>query len=83
MDNDYEVYETLSKMLDKHVAREEAENSVAAGEPESAISDLLDAAYSVGALSQDVVDYIESVYTGGPVIEMLAALRMLEEQRHH
>lgn len=82
MIQDKEVYERLDSMLPGKVPRWLSESAIDAGEPESAISDLLDAAYSVGALSQDVIDYIESVYTDGPVIDMLEALQMIDEQRH-
>jgi len=80
MIDDFEVYQCVSELLSDSVDREGAELSVESGEPESAISGLLDEAYTSDALSQEVIDYVQSIYTDGPVIEMLDALRMFENQ---
>lgn len=78
--NDEQVYNRLLRMLPDSVPRGLSDSAFEAGEHESAISGLLDEAYSVGALTQKIIDYVESVYTDGPVVEMLEALRMFEEK---
>ncbi|MCQ9353447.1 hypothetical protein NQ015_07705 [Corynebacterium sp. 153RC1] len=78
MQDDVNVYKSLDLMLPAQVPRELSESALRAGEPESAISGLLDEAFGVGALTQEVIDFVESVYSDGPVIEMLEALKQLQ-----
>lgn len=80
MKDEYEVYGALDRMLPGSVSRGIAESAVNAGEPESGIADLLDEAYGDGFLTDEIITFIRSELDGGPAIEVLDGLAMLEAQ---
>lgn len=80
--DDYEFYEQVAAMLDPSVDKSMSAGDVAGGEPESAVSTLLDEAYCEGKLTPEIVSLVERRYTSGPVAEMLVALRMADESKN-
>ena len=75
--DDVAVYRVVSSMIPESVDREDAEMSIACGEPESAIAGLLDEAFVEKALSVQVLDYVDSLFESGQVADMSKALRSL------
>lgn len=78
MSREVEIYQQVKSMVAPSVDTDPSQGTLEAGEPEFATAGLLDEAYSAGALTREIIDYVESIYTDGPVIEMLEALRMFE-----
>ncbi|QPK78274.1 hypothetical protein G7Y31_06700 [Corynebacterium lizhenjunii] len=77
---DEEVYRRLDAMLPPGVERWGAQANFEAGEPECAITALMDAAFVAGGLPVEALRLIRSNYDGGPVIEILEALVALEDR---
>lgn len=76
MDEDVEAYKALIKMLPSTIDTSLAESALHAGEAESAISDLLEEAYSKHCLTDNIIEFIESRYDSGPASEVLNGLKM-------
>lgn len=71
------LYRFLDRELPSEVNRFGAEQNLAAGEQDYAITSLLDSAYAAGKLTNELLDLVEAKCGGGPVEEMVVALRML------
>ncbi|KAB1554259.1 hypothetical protein F7232_04670 [Corynebacterium sp. 319] len=70
----YQEYEWLDAVLPPSVYRDVAEQDYAAGEPESAIANLLEDALEEGAVTPEIVQRLKREYSSdpfiGPVIEI-------------
>ncbi|KAB3522770.1 hypothetical protein GC425_04675 [Corynebacterium sp. zg254] len=68
METDYEVYEWLDRVLPPHVYREMAQQAYDAGEPDSAVADLLEEAVEAGALPPEILQRLKLEYPEDPVV---------------
>ncbi|AKK11695.1 hypothetical protein [Corynebacterium uterequi] len=80
--DDDEIFLRMKSLAHPSVDIAGALSNFDAGEPEHATAFLLDDAYLVGKLTPEMIALAESNYDSGPVIEMLEALRMLDEQKN-
>ncbi|MCQ9343549.1 hypothetical protein [Corynebacterium kozikiae] len=77
MPDNEENYRQLDKLISPSVSRVFAEEDLQAGETEEAIATLLDEAFTAGRLTDKAIELAESRYDGGPVDEMLEAIKTI------
>lgn len=75
--SDSEIYCKMCNIVDSSVDLTGANANFEAGEPEFAITSLLEAAFEAGKLTAKLIDTANQYYSSGPVPEMLNALDML------
>lgn len=77
MPDNEENYRQLDKLISPSVSRVLAEEDLQAGETEEAIATLLDEAFTAGRLTDKAIELAETRYDGGPVDEMLEAIKTI------
>ena len=68
-------FDRLNSFIPRHVSREAALDSLAAGEPDGAITALIEDAFSAGVLSKEALEIVDSVPLDTPYAMIVDEIR--------